>query len=129
MIMICRIGFVIFLFSLLSSGAFGQDALIPRLDTLALEFIKSIRKEDKEKIFVQTNKEFYAAGEDIWLRAYCLGALSLKVMQQSKSLFVDLVNESDSLVSQVMLNNGLLKLDGRISLPSDLPEGYYWLRA
>jgi hypothetical protein len=127
--MTCRNGFLIFLFSLSNAVAFSQNALIPRLDTLASDFINGIRRKDTEKVFVQTDKWFYAAGEDIWLRVYCIGSLSHKVMRQSKSLLVDLVNERDSLVGRILLNNGLLKLDGRISLPAALPEGYYWLRA
>jgi hypothetical protein len=50
-------------------------------------------------------------------------------MRESKSLMVDLVDDRDSLVGRILLNNRLLRLDGRISLPAALPEGYYWLRA
>lgn len=127
--MICRNGLLVFIFLLSHGVAFSQNAWIPRLDTLVSDFITSVRRKDKEKIFVQTDKWFYAAGEDIWLRAYCIGSLSHKVMRQSKTMFVDLVNDRDSLVGLTLLNNGLQKLDGRISLPATLPEGYYWLRA
>jgi hypothetical protein len=102
---------------------------MPQLDTLASGFIKYIGKDDKEKVFVQTDKSIYSAGDDVWLRAYCIGSLSHKVMRESKSLFVDLVNDRDSLIDLIMLNNGLQKLDGRIGLPAGLPGGYYWLRA
>jgi hypothetical protein len=123
-----KIGYLFLLFLLLSIGALSQNVLIPKLGLLASDFTNSIR-DDKERVFVQTNKWFYTAGEDIWLRAYCINALSHKVMRKSKSLFVDVVNDRDSLVGQILLNNGLLRLDGRISLPPALPEGYYWLRA
>ncbi|HLY70493.1 MAG TPA: hypothetical protein VKR53_12245 [Puia sp.] len=124
----CKIQYLFLLFLLLNIVARSQNVLIPKLASLASDFTKSIRV-DKEKFFVQTNKWYYTAGEDIWLRAYCINALSHQVMRKSKSLFVDVVNDQDSLVSQIMLNNGLLRLDGRITLPSTLPEGYYWLRA
>jgi len=127
--MINRKGFLFLLFSLSNILVFGQNALMPKLDTLAGNFIKSITVNEKEKVLVQTNKWYYYAGEDIWLRAYCLSALPHKALRQSKTLFVDVVSEKDSVVSRILLNNGLLKLDGRISLPTDLPEGYYWLRA
>src|ERR1700728_4262822 len=120
---------LVFLFLLLGGRAFCQNATMPQLDTLASGFIKYIGKDDKEKVFVQTDKSIYSAGDDVWLRAYCIGSLSHKVMRESKSLFVDLVNDRDSLIDLIMLNNGLQKLDGRIGLPAGLPGGYYWLRA
>ena len=117
------------LFLPFASRAFCQFPDSFLIDSLSGKFIKSLRLDGKEEIFLHTNKSFYRAGEEIWFRAYCINTLSHKIMQQSKSLFVDLVSDQDSLVSQIMLNNGLLKLDGFFNLPATLPEGVYWLRA
>ncbi|HEY4874941.1 MAG TPA: hypothetical protein VIH86_05175 [Puia sp.] len=43
-------------------------------------------------------------------------------------MIADIVNDRDSVINQIILNNGSFKLDGRINLPVDLPEGNYWLR-
>ena len=120
---------LILLILITGARAFCQNTPINHLDTLAADFIQHIGKGDKERIFVQTDKWIYSAGDDIWLRAYCIGSLSHRVMRESKSLFVDLVSDRDSLVDLIMLNNGLQKLDGRIGLPAGLPRGCYWLRA
>jgi hypothetical protein len=70
---------LVFPFVLLSIRAFSQNAPTPKLDKLASDFIADIGKDDREKVFVQTDKWIYAAGEDIWLRAYCIGSVSHSV--------------------------------------------------
>src|SRR5579863_5476806 len=117
-------GFIIFLY--LNSS--GQNEQKGGIDALAGQFIKYIRTADKEKIIVLTDKMFYASGENIWLKAWCLNSLSNKIVHKSKNLFIDLVDDKDSLISQLLFNIGDLKTDGRISLPESLKEGYYWLR-
>jgi hypothetical protein len=99
------------------------------IDLLAGQFIKHIRSESKEKIFVQTDKIFYAAGETIWFKAYCLESLSNRPIHLSKNLYLDLVNENDSSVSQLLLNLQERNTSGQILLPESLKEGYYWIRA
>ncbi|HLX92559.1 MAG TPA: Plug domain-containing protein [Puia sp.] len=121
--------FYILLLTNLSTLAQGQNLLTTKFHSLIGAFLEKIDSDDREKVIVQTDKSFYFAGEDIWLRAYCVNAFSHKISRNSKTLFVDVVNGRDSLVGQIMLNNALLKLDGKIDLPKVLPEGYYWLRA
>ena len=99
------------------------------LDLLAGQFVKHIRSGNKEKIFVQTDKIFYAAGEKIWFKAYCLEALSNRPIHISKNLFLDLVNEKDSSISQALLNLKDKSTGGQLALPQTLKEGYYWIRA
>ncbi|HEY4156153.1 MAG TPA: hypothetical protein VGM24_12015, partial [Puia sp.] len=125
--MACYKRVIFFFIGLTGLSAYGQT--VARLDSISQHFIESRRSEAGEKIFLQTDKWYYAAGEDIWFRAYCMNAISHKPSRHSKTLFVDLVNDRDSPVCQLLLNNQELQPGGRISLPSFLPEGYYWLRA
>ncbi|HEY4876539.1 MAG TPA: Plug domain-containing protein, partial [Puia sp.] len=99
------------------------------IDALAGQIMKYIHSADKEKIIVLTDKMFYASGENMWLKAWCLNSLSNKVIHKSKNLFVDLVDDRDSVISQLLFNLQEQKTDGRILLPESLKEGYYWLRA
>ena len=99
------------------------------IDTLAGRFIKELRLDTKEKIFVQTNKWFYVAGEELWLKAYVINELSHKYYSQSKTLYVDLVNDKDTAIAQLLLNIPKQHTEGVIPLSIALPEGYYWLRA
>ncbi len=77
---------------------------IKNVDTLAGSFIRELQHDTKEKIFVQTNKWFYTAGEQLWLKAYIINSLSHKYYSKSKTLYVDLVNDKDTAVAQLLLN-------------------------
>lgn len=98
------------------------------LDTLAGRFIQELRRDTKEKIFVQTNKWFYTAGEELWLKAYIINALSHKYYSHSKTLYADLVDDKDTAIAQLLLNIPQQQTEGVIPLSTALPEGYYWLR-
>ena len=99
------------------------------LDSLAGRFVRHIRSDKKEKLIILTDKTFYLAGENIWLKAWCLDSLSNRFLTVSKNLYVDLVNDKDSIISQLLFNIPRRRTGGMILLPSSLPEGYYWLRA
>ena len=99
------------------------------LDDLAGKFVKYVRTDRKEKVIVLTDKPFYAAGESIWLKAWCLDSLSNRFIYLSKNLFVDLVDDKDSVISQLLFNIPGRKTAGKMQLPASVREGYYWLRA
>ncbi|HEY4109618.1 Plug domain-containing protein [Puia sp.] len=112
------------LFALLSLSANAQTGT----DNLAGQFIKYIRAGHSEKIVLLTDKTSYVAGETIWFKAWCLDSLSNRFTHTSKTLFVDLVNDRDSVVSQLLFDLSRLRTNGSILLPGSLREGYYWLR-
>lgn len=98
-------------------------------DTLAMHFVKNIRNASKEKILLETDRKVYAAGEKIWFNAYLLRSLNNRLDTTSRNLFVDLVDDSDKIIKQLVLNVYSLHTDGVITLSDSLPTGYYWLRA
>ncbi len=106
-------------------AANGQSSV----DELAGKFVKYVRADRKEKLIVLTDKPFYSAGESIWLKAWCLDSLSNRNIYLSKNLFVDLVDDKDSVINQILFNIPERKTAGKILLPAALNEGYYWLRA
>jgi len=101
---------------------------IENTDSLAGRFISDLRAGTTEKVLVQTNKNIFVAGEELWFKAWVLNSLSHKYFTHSKTLYADLVNEKDSAVIQILLNIPSEKTEGRIKLSDSLPEGYYWLR-
>jgi hypothetical protein len=101
---------------------------IENTDSLAGRFISDLRAGTTEKIFVQTNKNIFVAGEELWFKAWIVNSLSHKYFSHSKTLFVDLVNEKDIAVAQLLLNIPSQKTEGLIKLSDSLREGYYWLR-
>jgi hypothetical protein len=99
------------------------------VDTIAGELIKAIRKDKSEKVIVQTNKWYYTAGEDLWLKAWIINNVSNKFYSHSKNLYVDIVNEKDTAIAQLLLHIPSEHTEGYIRLSDSIPEGHYWLRA
>lgn len=97
-------------------------------DDLAGQFINYIRAAKSQKIILLTDKTAYTAGETIWFKAWCLDSLSNRFSHDSKNLFVDLVDNKDSVVGQLLLDLAQLRTSGSFLLPGSLREGYYWLR-
>jgi len=108
---------------------YPQSRSIVNIDQVAGQFIKMVRSDSSEKVIAFTDKWFYQAGEEIWFRAYCLDALSNRPVHISKNLFVDIVNDKDSVISQMLMNISEGRTGGGILLPASLKEGYYWMRA
>ena len=120
----------VYLFILLCSfNVLAAQNSINNVDTIAGEFIKAIRKDKSEKVVVETNKWYYTAGEDLWLKAWVTNKVSNKFYSHSQNLYVDIVDERDSAIAQLLLNIPSEHTEGYIRLSDSLPEGNYWLRA
>ncbi|MFZ9147036.1 MAG: TonB-dependent receptor plug domain-containing protein [Sediminibacterium sp.] len=113
---------------LLASQNMNAQKGIERIDSLAGRFIKNLRKEYSEKLLVQTNKQVFIVGEELWLKAWPINHLSHKYYKHSQTLYVDLVNEKDSAVSNLLLNIPSERTEAKISLSDKIKEGQYWLR-
>ena len=99
------------------------------LDSLSGKLITEIRKQGRPKALLETDKSIFKAGENIWFRSFLVNSISQKVTRQTKYLFVDLVDEQDSVVSSVLLDAARQQLNSKITLPTTISPGYYWLRA
>lgn len=117
------------LFIAIVSSAKAQDANMNTLDSFSAKFISSIRTKEKERAFLVTDRNVFAAGEYVWYKTFLLGAISQKPTNKSKYLFVDVVNDKDSIIKHAILDATNRQLSSRIALPDSLPTGYYWLRA
>jgi hypothetical protein len=82
-----------------------------------------------EKVYVQTDREFYTAGEDIWYKAYLVNAASNYPTASSSNLYVELIAADASIIDKqvIYLNNGYGNGDFRIA--DTLSAGNYKLRA
>ena len=113
---------------LVGISSFSQEIQFNDLDTLAGRLIKSLRSDIAENIFIHTDKSVYKAGETVWFNAYVVNKISHRISHQSKAVFIDLVNEKDSVINQLVLDVKSLRMDGNIDLPVVLQDGNYWLR-
>ncbi len=108
------------------SSAFIADdpfaALLKQLE----EFTK---KYPTENVHLHLDKPYYAIGDDIWFKAYVTDSRTATPTQLSTVLYVDLIDENDSLKNQLLLTlkNGIAW--GDFKLPDTLSEGNYRIRA
>jgi hypothetical protein len=91
-----------------------------------LRKIKQTRLD--KSIVLLTNRDLYLAGEKIWFKAYAINSDDGRLDLTFNNLFVDLVNERDSVVDRLVLDNRSLNTDGAFSLPLSIPSGFYFIR-
>jgi hypothetical protein len=122
-LIVCFIG----LLSLLSFSAFivDEDPFAELLKKLE-EFTK---KFPQEKIHLHLDKPYYAIGDDIWFKAYVIDSRDQKPTTISNIIYVELINEKDSIQKQLKLamKGGIAW--GDFKLTDSLSEGNYRIRA
>lgn len=83
-----------------------------------------------ETIYIQTSKDIYETGEDLWFKAYILNSHYLIPSSISKILCLQLINENNNQPvwqEKYEINNSFSH--GHVFIDSDLPEGNYLLTA
>ncbi|WP_448105447.1 hypothetical protein [Pedobacter panaciterrae] len=80
-----------------------------------------------EKLYLQTDKPTYLAGDTLWFKAYLLNASFLTYSNKSAVLYLELSNDSNRLIQRVMVpvNGGMAS--GYIGLDADMTQGGYTL--
>ena len=123
-----NIFFIIF-FVIQTVLVFGQNSPIYILDSASGKLIADIRAHEKEQAYLVTDKAVYMPSENIWIKVFLLNSTSQKISSRSKYLFVDMVNEKDSVIKIIILDAANKQLSSRITIPASLKGGDYWLRA
>ncbi|TCD05620.1 hypothetical protein EZ449_16155 [Pedobacter frigidisoli] len=82
-----------------------------------------------EKAYLQTDRTYYSAGEDIWFSAYLVNAKSTSLTSSSSNLYVELISPKSDILDKkiIRLDNGLGK--GDFKVPDSIPSGWYNIRA
>ena len=83
----------------------------------------------EEKVYLQTDKPYYSAGENIWFKGYLVNAATLNPESYTGFIYVELWNREDSLVSRVKIRKDSTGFSGHITLDQFIPSGEYNLRA
>jgi len=86
-------------------------------------------KYPQEKVHLHLDKPYYAIGDNVWFKAYVINAQSSRLSDISNVLYVELINEKDSVKKQLRLPliSGISW--GDFKLPDSLSEGNYRIRA
>lgn len=82
-----------------------------------------------EKVYIHTDREHYAAGEDIWFKAYLVNAQLNTLINSSNNLYVELISTEAKIAERkvIRLDQGLGH--GDFHLGDSIQGGTYSLRA
>ncbi|WP_411273849.1 TonB-dependent receptor plug domain-containing protein [Daejeonella sp.] len=83
----------------------------------------------QEKVHLHMDKPYYAIGDNIWFKAYVVNAEINELSALSKILYVDLINDKDSIKQSLKLPLNLGLASGDFTLTDSLKEGNYRIRA
>lgn len=98
-------------------------------ETITANFAKYWHNLPQEKVYLHTDKPYYSAGENIWFKAYLVNAATHFANARSQYVYVELINQTDSVVSRVKIKKDSIAFSGHIYLKPELPKGDYVLRA
>ncbi|MEG0456456.1 MAG: hypothetical protein RR559_14165, partial [Bacteroides sp.] len=71
-------------------GQYSVDPLVERLE----------KKDSTDLLYLQTSKDVYETGEDLWFKAYQLDAQTFGLSDKSKTLYLQMISPKDSVVWQ-----------------------------
>jgi hypothetical protein len=100
-----------------------QIKLAERFDSLA-------NNAPRESAYIQTSKDIYETGEDLWFKVYLLNSQTLIPSLLSKTLYLQLLNEESKKVvwqEKYEIQNGISS--GKVYIDNSLPAGDYLLAA
>ena len=83
----------------------------------------------QEKVHLHMDKPYYAIGDNIWFKAYVVNAEMNELSALSKFLYVDLINDKDSIKQSLKLPLTVGLAWGDFTLTDSLKEGNYRIRA
>ncbi|MFR9523449.1 MAG: hypothetical protein SNH94_02625 [Rikenellaceae bacterium] len=81
-----------------------------------------------EKLYLQLDKPYYSAGEQIWFKGYLLNAITHGPLKFSNFIYVELIKGEKELVSRVKVKRDSTGFNGYMALDAQLTEGDYTLR-
>ena len=118
----------LFLFSF-RLGSIAQSVIKEDFVENAIHQFQRFNQLPVEKGYLQTDKPYYSAGENIWYAAYLVDGMTLQSNAASRYVYIELINQSDSVCYRYKIRRDSLGFYGNLPLPSDIPAGDYHLRA
>ncbi|WP_214072328.1 hypothetical protein [Mucilaginibacter sp. dw_454] len=117
----------------LCSLALAFLAFIPRDENPLDKLVSNLQlwrdSIPQEKVYLHTDKPYYALGDTIWFKGYLTIGARHQLSSLSGAVYVELVNERDSLLQQLKLPVTAGMVMGNFILGDDFREGSYRIRA
>jgi hypothetical protein len=82
-----------------------------------------------EKVFVHTDKPYYLINDDLWFSTYLVNGITHKESSKSAVVYVELIDEADSIVRSKRLYIDQLSAAGHFKIDTSWTPGRYLLRA
>jgi hypothetical protein len=114
------------LLSLFNSCAYAQS---DALNDIRAKFTSHQKNAVEEKLFIHTDRNFYVAGEIIWLKIYNIISELQLASGQSKVAYIELVDRNNVPVLQTKIALEPEGGSGSLQIPLTLSSDYYVLRA
>ena len=99
------------------------------LETILKKLKDYHTERPQEKLYVHLDKPFYAAGENVWFKAYLMEASLHSLDSQSRVVYVELIDNNKTIFKRQMLYAPGGATFGDFQLPDTLREGKYAIRA
>jgi len=121
--------FLVFFFTLFTQS-YSANTIVPDFaQIITNRFTKQWVGTPQEKLYLQTDKPYYSAGEELWFKGYLVNATTLEPTAYSRFVYVELISKQDSVLYRVKIKKDSLGFDGHLKLKAEIPSGYYSLRA
>ena len=100
-----------------------------RIIPLAILLLQTISICAQERIYIQTDKSYYAPGDTVWFRAYLIDAATNTPVRRSRFVYIELHNQqADTLIERMMIRgdeDGVFA--NALLLPKEILGGVYTL--
>jgi hypothetical protein len=114
-------GFVIFIMAQTNYLSYSQ--------VLAEETFKIHEKCFSEELYISTDRDLYAAGENVWFKIYKLNSLTNMPTSFGKVVYLDILDLENNPVDQLKIEITGFTGSGDFTLPDTLRTGNYILRS
>jgi len=106
------------------------SVVLPVKPDSIVSYFDKIVSLPEEKVYVQTDKSDYGAGENIWFKGYLVSAINHREDQSwSNYLYVDLLSRADSVIVSKKVRRQRNVFAGNIKLDAALPPGDYYIHS
>ncbi len=82
-----------------------------------------------EKVYLHTDRELYAPGDDIWMKSYLVSGINNRLIPGYKNIYIQLISDSGRIVLDKILLSKDGKAAGDVQIRHDMPDGTYTIRA
>jgi len=122
-----------FIVLLVFAGIIGVCSFVNFADDPLVKIKQQLEKwtteQPIEKVYLHLDKPYYAAGDDIWFKAYVVCGTNHQLSALSGIVNVELIDERDSIKQSIKLPLEAGTANGDFALPDTLRQGNYRIRA